>query len=314
MKTDKVNKRIVYLDVLRILACFLVIVNHTNSQIFQNIKPSTTWFVSITYFFICKVAVPIFVMVSGVVLLNKENSYKEIFEKLFRILIVLVLFASVYYIDNVITNGTSFSIKKFILNIYRGNITNAYWYLYLYIGILFMLPILQRLNTVMKKKDYIYFFVISLLISLMPIITHYKKSLQYSSNINLSLFNIYICLLFMGYFIENYLNITRRITICAFLLFVLTTFFNVIITYFEYTSNLSKGYLFFSDRTLINIVIPSICIFIIVKYLCSSVTLNEKVQNILSEVGKCTFGIYLISDLTIKKLKFVYTGLILIFN
>lgn len=69
--------RKVYLDFLRILACFLVIVNHTNSDIFLNSSIGITWFVSITYFFICKIAVPLFVMISGAVLLGKKDSYKK---------------------------------------------------------------------------------------------------------------------------------------------------------------------------------------------------------------------------------------------
>ena len=60
------KKREVWLDVLRVLAAFLVIVNHTNSDVFQSVTPQNgTWWLSILWYALCKIAVPVFVMVSG---------------------------------------------------------------------------------------------------------------------------------------------------------------------------------------------------------------------------------------------------------
>ena len=84
MKMTTVKSREAFLDVLRIIACFFVIVNHTNSDIFKSATPaSLTWFVSLTYFFISKIAVPIFFMISGYLLLNKADGYKKPFKELF---------------------------------------------------------------------------------------------------------------------------------------------------------------------------------------------------------------------------------------
>ncbi len=62
-----------YIEFLRILACFLVIVNHTAHSIFLLINPSLTWFSSLTWFFISKIAVPIFLFISGALLLKKQD-------------------------------------------------------------------------------------------------------------------------------------------------------------------------------------------------------------------------------------------------
>lgn len=43
-------------DILRILACFLVIVNHTNSEVFLGMNPSLTWALSLAYFYFSKIA------------------------------------------------------------------------------------------------------------------------------------------------------------------------------------------------------------------------------------------------------------------
>ena len=62
------KKREIWLDVLRVLAAFLVIVNHTNSDVFQSVTPANgTWWLSIAWYALCKIAVPLFVMISGIV-------------------------------------------------------------------------------------------------------------------------------------------------------------------------------------------------------------------------------------------------------
>ncbi len=78
------NKNLdIYFDILRIIACFLVIVNHTNSSVLLSEKPSLIWFVSLTYFFVCKIAVPIYFMISGALLLKKSDDFKKSFKSSF---------------------------------------------------------------------------------------------------------------------------------------------------------------------------------------------------------------------------------------
>lgn len=87
----KNNKRSYYLDFLKIIACFLVIVNHAGGHILINsgYTKGATLFYSVC-FSICKIAVPIFVMVTGALLLTKEQTYKSIGKRIFRILIPLI--------------------------------------------------------------------------------------------------------------------------------------------------------------------------------------------------------------------------------
>ncbi len=77
---------------------------------------------------------------------------------------------------------------------------------------------------------------------------------------------------------------------------------NVFFTYMEYLKN-PDSYLFFDNRCFITITIPSICIFIIVKYLFNN---KRKIINFISlgikEIGACTFTTYLLSDLLIELL------------
>ncbi|MBQ5649328.1 MAG: acyltransferase family protein, partial [Clostridia bacterium] len=90
-----------FLDILRIIACFCVIVNHTNSDVFLNTAPgSITWFVSLAYFFVSKIAVPVFFMISGYLLLGKIDSPKKSFQRIIRILAALIGCGVIYSIYN----------------------------------------------------------------------------------------------------------------------------------------------------------------------------------------------------------------------
>lgn len=65
------RKSIVFIEFLRILSSFLVIVNHSNSDVFQTRVPGPVWFASLTYFYVCRIAVPVFVIIAGYLMLNR---------------------------------------------------------------------------------------------------------------------------------------------------------------------------------------------------------------------------------------------------
>lgn len=159
------DEKKLYLELMRIVACFLVIVNHTNSGIFLSEVPGTgLWVISITYFFVCKIAVPVFIMISGTLLLGKVDSYAKVGKRFLRIVEALILFSLVYDIRRCYVDSTLFSPVEFILSIWNKNITNAYWYLYLYLGLLVFLPVFQRMASKMQKKDYVYYLSLTLVV------------------------------------------------------------------------------------------------------------------------------------------------------
>lgn len=302
-----IKSRKTFLDLLRIIACFFVIVNHTNSNIFLSTTPqSLTWFVSLTYFFISKIAVPIFFMISGYLLLNKIDDYKKYIQRIFRIVIVLIGCGFIYAIHHTCymnpNPSFTYALQQF-LSVYTIPPTNTLWYLYTYLGILFMLPFLQKMASVMTKCDYYIFFAISgLFCSILPILNHYFPQIIVSSYFQLPLFGAFICLLLIGQYFSRFGIKNTRCGFCiSCVLFVLMVVFNVIATYFEYRKS-SSSYLFFDNRIFFPILLQSVCVF----YLISFVKVSEKLAKIISYIGSCTFGIYLLSDISIDLLAPIY--------
>ena len=75
---QKITKnRIYYLDILRVIACLCVILIHSSSQyVVKEVGSLNFWTGNIIDGF-SRVAVPIFVMISGALLLNKNYNYTE---------------------------------------------------------------------------------------------------------------------------------------------------------------------------------------------------------------------------------------------
>ncbi len=299
----------VYLDILRILACFLVIVNHTNSDIFLQMGPSLTWLFSISYFFVCRIAVPLFLMISGCLLLKKEDNYKKSFKRIFRIILVILIFSLIYYVDYCYKSKTSFDLIEYLKLIYQQHITNAFWYLYTYLGLLIMLPILQPIVKRLSQKKLMYFLGISFLfLGTMPILIHYFPHLQYDSYFELYLFSPFIGYFIAGYYIDNYIQHTKRNSIYAFIIFIISISISIIFTYFEYRKSYADYYLLFSDIKFIPIILASCSIFYLGKYYFQT-GFSLKWNKIIHYLGGLTFGIYLLSDILIEKFWWIYLRL-----
>lgn len=309
------SKRKLNLEMLRIIACFLVIVNHTSNKVFTTIAPSLTWFLSIGYFYFSRIAVPIFVMISGAVLLGKQESYKSLFKKrIVKVLMLIVVFSFIYYADYMIIENKPINIQEFLISICKAPMTGSYWYLYMYLGLIVMLPILRKMVQNFSKKDYIYSFVVwSIFFSIIPIITHYLKIESYTSFFQLPIFSGFIVYFIMGYFIENKLEekyFNKNNALIVTILSIILLIVSVVISYFEYKEMGDKLNLFMQSCIFITTSIPSISIFYLCKYIFKYKKENKIIDNLIINVSTCTLGIYLLSDLLIGKLEFIYNILV----
>lgn len=304
---NKETERIYFIDLLRIIACFFVIVNHTNSDVFKGSMPSFTWFASLSYFFCSKAAVPVFLMISGYTMLNQQDTNGKAFFRVFRYGCSLVFFSGIYFLFQYLAGEWPLSVTFFLRRLVNGQITNAFWYMYLYLGILLMIPFLQKFVSVLKAKDFLILFFWSMLLrSVLPIMVHYIPETQISEHFVLPLFDSYTMLLLLGYYFRKYCKPSKYWRLPCTVGYIASVILNVVLTYHEYIRNDGVDYLFFDNRVFIPILLGGFCLFALV----STVHLKETMQKIVIVVGKLTFGIYLFSDLIIDKLEFVYPQMI----
>lgn len=294
-------KRFAYMDFLRITAVFLVIVNHTNSGVFQATGPSNaTWWISIVWYYLSKTGVPLFVMVSGACLLPKVDSYKRSAQRFFRIGAVLVLFSYLYFLFNVLHayGGAkdALNLLGFLKIVWRGPITDSFWYLYFYLGLMLMLPWLQRLVRTMQKRDLQYLILLSFgLGALLPLIAHYVPALTPSGYFSVPLLAVYLGVFFAGHYAHAYIEKISK-TLCVAIIAVCLAA-SAMLTYGEYMAVGAGGqYWFMDERTAPSIftILCAAAVMLLSKSVLRSP--GKQTKSRLQTLGGCAFGIYLLQD------------------
>lgn len=312
MSKDKVQKtKIVYLELLRMIASFLVIVNHTNSGVFLSKEPSNiTWWISLAYFFVSKTAVPVFLMISGALMLGRVDENCKHVKRFVRILMDLVVFSLIYSAYHHFVEGSPTTLLASLKRMYQINITNAFWYLYLYLGILLMLPLFQRLSVKMERGAYQYLIAISVvLVGIMPILAHYVPEMQYNGMFGEPMLSAYVGILFLGYYLAHEVELKPLYAGISVLVFIGGILLQVGLTYLEYCKD-SQNYLFYDERTYLTITVTAASLFYLVRWL-GSVIQREWFFQIVTCVGGCSFGVYLLSDLLIKQYEVLYIELMM---
>lgn len=145
------NTKRVDISILRIMATLAVIFLHTNNTILNNTQnyqlSSENKFLMSVNISIMNWAVPMFLIITGALLLNKEIQMNLMVSKYIkRIVIALFLFGIPYAIMELYMDTRQLSadmIIKSIVKVVEGNSWGHLWYLYALIGIYIILPFIK---------------------------------------------------------------------------------------------------------------------------------------------------------------------------
>lgn len=168
----------IYYEWMRCIACFLVIFNHLKGYtLFMN----STGIKQVIYMILSvftKINVPLFFMVSGALLLERQEDFFTVFKKrISRICLVMLLFEFGIYVEchlYALVQGREheFTLKRFLYGMFSGGLqeTGAYWYLYAYLGFLLLLPMIQKIARQMSRQDFYTLLVLHFLVcTLLPV-------------------------------------------------------------------------------------------------------------------------------------------------
>lgn len=153
------KQRKLYLDFLKVLGAFLVIYNHTDGYHYylNHFNTAARIFITILPSAFTRINVPLFFMISGALLLGKEESYRDLFcKRIARFASVLFLASLMLY---TIGHLRDFQLREAILDTLSCSVTSIYWFLFAYLGLLFTLPFLRKIAAAMSGPDF-YFLVL----------------------------------------------------------------------------------------------------------------------------------------------------------
>lgn len=272
--------RVMGLDLFKIVCIFGVILVHVSAaNAFENeyVELFKNSFVAINFYnMISRFCVPGFIMISGMFLLKKNLSIKEIFRKyILRVLIVYVIFALIYSIFQYYDSQ-----QDILLNFLKG--FYHLWYLYLIIGLYLIFPFLKKI--VDDKNLTLYFLILSLFFSsILPLVQELISNRGF--NYMIKHFNIYMPLGYSGYFLAGYYFGTYKVNKKLFYALGLLGF---IFNYFLFAQLTYDNNLFDSIFLMPGSVFESIALFLFFKDL--------KIKNsfLIKYLSKLTFGVYLV--------------------
>ena len=125
------EKRRYHIDILRLLACFAVIINHFDPGFLAfNTQPegSLSYWCLLFLSVFCKFAVPLFFMISGALLLRKTESINQIITKRTSKVLLSLITTSVFYyfFEKYVIARDDYAVSM----VYTNEAEYHLWYLY----------------------------------------------------------------------------------------------------------------------------------------------------------------------------------------
>jgi surface polysaccharide O-acyltransferase-like enzyme len=276
------KKSYFWVDFLKSLAAFAVIILHVSVPFAGHIEKAE-WFAGNFYDSLTRFCVPIFVMVSGVLLLGKSEKLSVFLQKRFLRLLLPFAFWSVIYLALKINYNLSTSeILSFSIRLFKEGAEYHLWYIYMIIGLYLLVPILNKWILNSTKIELIYFLSIWLFVILLslPIIN------KFFTRIDFRYFSGYIGYLILGYFLYHFVHLKKRFAFTIFVLAVLCTYVATYYLSLKSGTFAKKYYEYLS----INVVLASVGIFMVCKDIMVK---NQWVQKSIAFISKYSYGIYL---------------------
>lgn len=306
MKQDKDDDRKIYLDFLRIFASFAVIILHIASEKWYGAKINTfDWNIYNIYDGIVRWAVPVFVMISGTLFLDKDKPLKEIYKKyILRIAIAFLVWSFIYALVSYIQDGTT--VKQFIFAFIKG--PGHLWYLLMIMGLYAIIPFVKLI--IKDEKLIKYFLILAFIFAFVAqqgiaITSQYFKTLggilnKVFRNININFVLGYTSYFILGYYLSKK-KIPQKYNKIIYCFGIIGFISTVLFTYL--TSKQIKIYnTVFYEYLTVNVLLEAIFVFIFFKNLLSNYNPNKKAISIIKKLSKYSFGAYLVHMLVIKEL------------
>lgn len=292
-----------YLDILRIFAAFLVCYNHSHAfhlYLSQDPSGSIVSWINVFLSVLTTVNIPLFFMISGALLLAKEESYKTLFSKRIARFALLTFFASL--ITYILTVPGDFSVSAFVNALLQGKVALTYWYLYAYLAFLIALPFLRKIAKHLSFQDFLFLLLLRFFFVSVFMIVNF--SLKYLGIQTISLsgsfqfpFAALECLFYpiSGYYLAECLPMEKingkHICLCTAVLLGGSAVSSVV-TYLE-------GIRFGFSQTYIGLFNYSsaMCVFLIVRYAAQKIKLPDTMHSVIASVSSVTIGIYLMEPI-----------------
>lgn len=304
------SKRIFYFDALRAMAIIGIIFCHVSVLFVLNNLDNSNLYIAAFFDCLRDFSIPIFVMLSGILLINRNETFTVFFKKRFsRLLIPFIFWVLIYIIytsDFTLTNITNILFGK------SGTLGVTFWFVWMiilmYIGIFAINKIIAYKKNSIVNFDKKFIYLLTLISLIYFAIIHCGLFNPYTDK--LIYFASFITYIIIGYFLANTNWVCSRVNNK---ILIVLTFAISIVLYLYYIccfvvprSMASHSFVYLGYFSLLLLAL-SVNMFLVFKF-SSKTKIFSKIENsLLGEfivlVSKYSFGIYLVHYLIINILK-----------
>lgn len=287
-----------YISNLRVLATFSVILLHTAADfvlLFGEI-PENLWNIANLFDSISRFCVPVFVMISGAVLLGKDEDLVVFIRKrLNRIILPFLFWSIVYVIYN--NHGWIFSysmlstLKLTTIEVFKGAAVHL-WYLFMIIGIYLFIPIIRKWTVKFQKNEIRFFLALWLVTVLVSFF-----NVELLKKFNLIYFSGFLGYLILGFYLDKITLVNIRFWLWISLALIVT---GILVTFiFTYRESLNsnefvgKYYGYLSP----NVILTATGVFLLFRLRFT------RTNNMVLNMDKHSFGVYFIHIIVLLTLK-----------
>lgn len=291
------KERVVWVDLLRIAAMLSVVMLHVLSKGIGALEAATLeWEIYNAGRCLVKWGVPVFVMISGIFLLQKkETTGLEMERRIGHIAGVLVFWLCFYaglHLINQWIHGNEID-KKALQSAAEILVFGAthLWYLYMLLGLYLVLPILRKLT---EKRMLEYFLAIFVVMNIaIPVIQNIEwqfaeELMRFLNMFQIKTFTGFPGYLLLGYYLYSY-DISKYLKKLIYMVGILAFPLSI------YLTHIHQGNYFFTDGnfSVVNFS-TSVFFFLLFKEKISKINWNKRQIQYTNKLSSISLGIYLI--------------------
>lgn len=306
--TKDQKENLFWIDLLRFLAMFGVVIIHNSADVVTEWDRyrGSWWWAANLYDSLARASVPLFIMLSGALLLPKRENYGVFFSKRFRrVLIPFLAWSVLYLLWKKHFYNPEITMADAVKMVINDRVHYHFWFVYMILGLYLITPVFRVLVAAASRRDLFYFSCLWFFIaSFFPLAEKFES--LYSSGKLKFMIPVEPAQGFIGYFVLGYLlriSDTRRLVLPA----LLVSAASLSVTFFgTYLASSHVGSL---DQTLYanmapNVVLYTVSLFILVKHggVLLESRLSPAARQFIFLLSKTTFGVYLIHPMVIDAL------------
>lgn len=290
-------------DIIRIIAIIGVVIIHTTNAVYTRMDffGGLTWWIAIILDSFSRISIPLFIMLSGYLMLNKNDTLEQSLKRvLSKIAIPFIFWGFFYFWLGTGVPSLSHLNPSIFKNIFYGNIFHLY-FLVIILGLYFIAPMIRYYLHYISTISQDFFMKSLLVLGVLETILQFTFLSCGSENF----FTKWVP--YTGLFVAGYVLGHRahkpgnsKLALIYFIFFAVTLSFNYL-HYFLAVQNVNflsseKCLSHYTDHYLsINVVVMSIALFLfLLNQKFGRLKQNIAVSKLVFSLARASFGIYIV--------------------